>query len=85
MAASRIASSSSRDGVDRTLGAAFTVGVLDAQHELAAAVAGLQPAVQRGAGTADVQVTGGAGGEAGAADHEALGERESPDFTTSPG
>src|SRR5690606_2762473 len=57
------------DGVDRGLGAALAVGVLDAQDELPAAAARLQPAVQRGAGTTDVQVAGGAGGEAGAAGH----------------
>src|SRR5690606_37163872 len=56
-----------QDGVDRGLGAALAVRVLDPEDELAATAARLQPAVQRGAGTADVQVTGGAGGEAGAA------------------
>src|SRR5690606_15814814 len=57
------------DRVDRTLGAALAVGVLDAQDETAAAAARLQPAVQGGAGAADVQVAGGTGGEAGAAGH----------------
>lgn len=55
------------DRVDRGLRAALAVGVLDAQDELAAAAARLQPAVQRGARAADVQVAGGAGGETGAA------------------
>src|SRR5690606_6013145 len=58
-----------QDRVDRRLGAALAVGVLDAQHELPAAVARLQPAVQRGARTADVQITGGTGGETGTAGH----------------
>ncbi len=73
-----------QDRIDRALGAAFTVGVLDAQHELAATMAGLQPAVQRGAGATDMQVAGGTGGEAGAAGHGGLEERVSPDFTSPP-
>src|SRR5690606_31329582 len=56
-----------QDRIDRGLGAAFAVGVLDPQDELAAAAACLQPAVQRGARAADVQVAGGTGGETGAA------------------
>src|SRR5690606_10542373 len=56
-----------QDRVDRGLGAALAVGVLDPQDELAAAAACLQPAVQRGARAADVQVAGGTGSEAGAA------------------
>ena len=39
------------------------------EGELAAAAARLQPAVERGAGAADVQVTGGAGRETGATGH----------------
>src|SRR5690606_5137063 len=58
-----------QDRVDGFLGAALAVGVLDAQDELPAAAARLQPAVQRGARAVDVQVAGGAGGEAGAAGH----------------
>ena len=58
-----------QDGVDRRLGAALAVGVLDTQGELAAAVARLQPAVQGGARAADVQVAGGTGSETGAAGH----------------
>src|SRR5690606_18524580 len=57
------------DRVDRGLGAALAVGVLDPQDELAAAVARLQPAVQRGARATDVQVAGGTGGEAGTTGH----------------
>src|SRR5690606_12327343 len=60
-----------QDRVDRRLGAALAVGILDPQDELAATATRLQPAVQRGARAADVQVTGGAGGEAGAAGHGA--------------
>ena len=61
-----------QDGVDRRLGAALTVGVLDAQDEFAATAPGLQPAVQRGAGTADVQVTSGAGSKTGTTGHGRL-------------
>jgi hypothetical protein len=42
------------------------IGVLDAQDEGAAMATGVGPGEQRGAGAADVQVTGGAGGETGA-------------------
>ena len=45
---------------------ALLVGVVDAQDELAAVLAGEQPVEQGGADAADVQVAGGAGGEAGA-------------------
>src|SRR5690606_5614051 len=69
------------DGVDRRLGAALAVGVLDPQHEPAAAMAGLQPAVQRGAGATDVQVAGGTGGEAGAAGHGNGGRQGMGHFT----
>src|SRR5690606_23795897 len=75
-----------QDRVDRGLGAALAVGVLDAQDELAAAATRLQPAVQRGARAADVQVTGGAGGEAGAAGHAiVLGTGEPPILAGRPG
>jgi len=47
-------------------GRAGDVGVLDAQHEGAAVATGVGPGKQRGAGAANVQVTGGAGGESGA-------------------
>ena len=57
------------DRLHRRLGRALAIGVLDAQHELAAATARLQPAVQRGARAADVQEAGGTGGEAGADGH----------------
>src|SRR5690606_16384379 len=62
-------------------GAALAVGVLDPQHELAAAMAGLQPAVQRGAGATDVQVAGGTGGEACAAGHGNGGRQGMGHFT----
>ena len=42
------------------------VGVLDAQKELAAAVAGDEPGVQGGAQIAHMHITGGGGGETGA-------------------
>src|SRR3546814_18041635 len=64
-----------QDRVDGFLRAALAVGVLDAQDELPAAAARLQPAVQRGARAADVQVAGGTGGEAGAEGHGRRAER----------
>ena len=44
---------------------ALAVGVLDAQQELAAGVAGIEPVEQRRARPADVQEAGGRGSEAG--------------------
>ena len=41
------------------------VGVLDAQQEPAAVMAGIEPVEQRGAGAADMQIARGRGGEAG--------------------
>src|SRR5690606_37029690 len=72
------------DRVDRRLGTALAVGVLDPQDELPAAATRLQPAVQRGARAADVQVSGGAGGETGAAGHGAASSGGSRDFTGFP-
>src|SRR5690606_9206061 len=75
-----------QDRVDGFLRAALAVGVLDAQDELPAAAARLQPAVQRGARAADVQVAGGTGCEAGAAGHGRPGETvESRNFTVARG
>ena len=54
------------------LGGALAVGILDTQHEFTAAAARFQPAVKRGAGTADMQETGGTGGEASADGHGLL-------------
>jgi hypothetical protein len=54
------------DGVDGSLGRALDVGVLDAQDEAAAMLARIGPGIQRRAGAADMEVAGGAGGEAGA-------------------
>ena len=51
------------------VGGALAIGVLDAQDEFATAAAGLQPAIQRRAGTADVEVAGGTGGKTGADGH----------------
>ena len=53
------------DRVDRFLGRAGLVGVLDAQQIFAAMMAGEQPVEQRGAGAADVEIAGRRGGEAG--------------------
>jgi hypothetical protein len=44
---------------------ARTIRILDAQHEDTAVAFGEQPVEERGAGPADVQVAGRAGGEAG--------------------
>ena len=51
------------------VGGPLAVGILDAQQEGAAFVAGVQKVEQRGAGAADMQQAGGAGGEAGADCH----------------
>ena len=53
------------DRVDRRLGRARLVGVLDPQQELAAMVAGEQPVEQGGAGAADMEEAGRRGREAG--------------------
>src|SRR6266571_3757950 len=53
------------------LGGALPVGVFDAQQELAARVAGVQPVEEGGAGAADVEVAGGRRGEADAGGHAA--------------
>ena len=52
------------DRVDRTLGRALPVGVLDAQQVAAAMVPGEQPVEQRRPRAADVQITGGRRSEA---------------------
>ena len=52
-----------QDAVDHLVRRSLGVGVLDAQHEHAALAAGEEPVEQRGAGAADVQVTGGRWGE----------------------
>src|SRR5439155_26373045 len=58
------------------VGGASLVGVLDAQQELAALVAGVQPVEQGGAGASDVEVAGGGGGESDANGHvNAVGVR----------
>ena len=73
-----------QDRVDRGLGAALAVGVLDPQHELPAVAACGQPAVQRGAGAADMQVAGGAGGKTGADGHGDGGSGEQPPILRQP-
>jgi hypothetical protein len=57
------------DGLHRLRRRTRDVGVLDAQDEGAAMAAGIGPGKQRRAGAADVQETGGTGGEAGADRH----------------
>ena len=54
-----------QDGVDRLLGGALAVGVLDPEQHLAAAAAGIEPVEQRGAGASDMEEAGRRGGEAG--------------------
>ena len=53
------------------VGGAFPVGVLHPQQKRAVVVAAIQEIEQRGAGAADMQQAGGAGGEAGAYGHAA--------------
>ena len=57
------------DDVHRRFGAAGFVGILDAEQEFAAFVAGGEKIEQSGAGAADMQQAGGGGGEAGADGH----------------
>jgi hypothetical protein len=57
------------DDLDGFLGIARGIGVLDAQHERAAGVPGVEPVEQRRARAADVQVARGTGGEANADFH----------------
>ncbi len=64
------------DRIDRHLGRTLAIGILDAQDEFTAAMPRLQPAVQRGARTADVQETGGTRGETGADSHRQAWRRE---------
>ena len=57
------------NGIDGFRGGALQIGVLDAQDKLTAMFAGIQPGKQGSAGTANVQITGGAGGKTGANGH----------------
>ena len=52
------------DDLGVLVGRALLVGVFDAEQELAAHPARVQPIEERGAGAADVQIAGGRGGEA---------------------
>ena len=58
-----------QDHLGRSFRAALAVGVLDAEQEFAAVVAGEQIIEQRGAGAADMQQPGRAGSEAGSNRH----------------
>src|SRR5437667_9430400 len=58
------------DHLRMLVGRAGLVGVFDAQQELAAFVAGVQPVEKRGASASDVEEAGGGGGEADAGGHE---------------
>ena len=53
------------DRLDRLLGGALAVGILDPQQHLAAAAARVEPIEQRRPRAADVEEAGGRGGEAG--------------------
>ena len=55
-------------------GGALEIGILDAQDEVAAMPAGISPGKQRGAGTADVEITGGTGSETGTNHSSGRGE-----------
>ena len=63
------------DRLHRLGGRARDVGVFDAQDELAAVMTRERPREQRGARAADMQITGGGGGEAGA-DHGGAGREK---------
>ncbi|CAM3083304.1 hypothetical protein KOXY103107_14555 [Komagataeibacter xylinus] len=56
--------------VDRLLGRAFAVGILDAEHELPAVVAGIEEIEKGGTGVADMQQAGGAGSKTRTDSHE---------------
>jgi len=55
--------------IHRFGGGTLEIGVLDAQDEGPAVLAGIQPGKQRGARTADMQIAGRAWGESGANGH----------------
>ncbi len=63
------------DRIDRLGGGALTVGILDAQHEVAAVPPGIQPGEQRRACTTDMEIAGGTGGETGLYGHVRLPEK----------
>ena len=67
------------DDLNGGLGGAFTIGVLDAQQELALVLSRLQPAVESGADAADVQVAGRARGKARADGHDSFRDIEGAD------
>jgi hypothetical protein len=58
------------EDLDRLLGVAGGVGVLEAEDQLAAVVPGVEPIEQRGARAANVEETRWAGGESDADAHE---------------
>src|SRR5206468_11823231 len=62
------------DHLRMLVGRARLVGVFDAQQELAALVAGVQPVEERRAGASDVEVTRRGGSEADANGHGGYGE-----------
>src|SRR5690606_15926807 len=57
------------DGLHGRLGRTLAVGILDAQDEFTTTMARLQPAIERGARTADMQESGWTGGETGTYGH----------------
>ena len=70
-----------QNAVDHLCGRALEVGVLNAQDERAAVMAGEQPVEQRGAGAADVQIAGGRGRETDAWPERTGGELKEGDIT----
>ena len=53
-----------QDRLDRGLGRAFPVGILDPKQHFSAGVPGIKPVEERRASTSDMQETSGRGGEA---------------------
>src|ERR1700704_3514033 len=53
------------NGGNSRFGRPLAIGVLDPQQHLAAALLGVEPGEQRGAGASDMEKAGGRGGEAG--------------------
>ena len=51
------------DGIERLLGVAFDIGIVDAEDHRSGVVAGVQPIEDKGPGAADVEVSGRRRGE----------------------
>src|SRR4051812_30589536 len=72
-----------QDDAGVLLRAALAVGVLDPKHVDAAGVSGIEPVEQRGAGAADVEVTGRGGSEADSGFRHVRSETEREGFEPS--